>query len=85
MFIVVPYRVDTYCKEVPWGTLGLIAANIAVALLLGFPSSALPEAGGSSFVDSWVLEFGTINPLTWATSAFVHFDWLHLLFNMLFL
>ncbi|MHC4955056.1 MAG: rhomboid family intramembrane serine protease [Planctomycetota bacterium] len=85
MFVVVPYRVDTYCKELPWGTLGLIAANIAVALLLGFPSSAVLEAGERTIVDSWVLEFGTLNPLTWVTSAFVHFDWWHVLFNMLFL
>ena len=32
MLVVVPYRVDTYCKTVPWGTVGLIAANVLVAL-----------------------------------------------------
>jgi len=85
MFVVVPYRVDTHCKEVPWGTIGLIAANCAVVLLLGFPAEMLPEAGEGAFVDSWVLGFGTFNPLTWLTSAFVHFDWWHLLFNMVFL
>jgi membrane associated rhomboid family serine protease len=37
------------------------------------------------FINSWVLEFGTFNPLTWITSAFTHLDWLHLGFNMAFL
>lgn len=74
----VPYRVDTASRGFPWGTAGVVAANVGVAVLLGFP-------GSGRVIDSWVLRFGTLNPLTWITSAFVHFDPLHLLFNMVFL
>ncbi|MHC4939787.1 MAG: rhomboid family intramembrane serine protease [Planctomycetota bacterium] len=80
MFIVVPYHADTDTREFPWGTVGIIAVNLLVTLVGGFPMDGPP-----TFIDSWVLMFGTINPLTWITASFVHFDWFHLIFNMLFL
>lgn len=81
MFVVVPLRTDAAVEHGPWGTIGLIGANVAVALLLGFASSGR----GDVWIDAWVLPFGTIQPLAWVTSAFTHFDVFHLLFNMLFL
>ena len=86
MFIVVPYRSDVVARQFIWGTVGMIVANIAVAAILGFPNRTLHEPGVDvAFIDHWVLLFGTINPLTWITSAFTHFSWWHLGFNMIFL
>ncbi|MEM8882668.1 MAG: rhomboid family intramembrane serine protease [Planctomycetota bacterium] len=85
MLVVVPYKVDTYSAELPWGTIGIIAANLLIALLLGFPTSASASSESRTLIDAGVLLFGTINPLTWVTAAFVHLDWAHLLVNMVFL
>ncbi|MHC4550762.1 MAG: rhomboid family intramembrane serine protease [Planctomycetota bacterium] len=82
MFIVVPYRTDAAIEHRPWGTFALIGANLAVAVLLGFPSDA---GDGQVWIDSWVLRYGEFNPLTWVTNAFVHGGVFHLLLNMLFL
>ena len=76
--IILPYRVDGPIDHRPWGTAGIIAANLLVAILLGFP-------GDGGAIDSLPLRYGTLNPLTWVTSVFVHYGWMHLLFNMLFL
>ncbi len=76
--LILPYRVDGPIDHRPWGTGGLIAANLLVAILLGFP-------GDGGAIDSLPLRYGTLNPLTWVTSVFVHFGWSHLIFNMLFL
>lgn len=78
MFFFIPYRSDVAARQFVWGTVGVIAANIAVALVLGFPSPRPPPPGTAEFIDHWVLHFGTINPLTWITSAFAHFSWIHL-------
>jgi len=76
--IILPYRVDGPVDYRPWGTVGLIAANLLVAILLGFP-------GDGGAIDWLPLRFGTLNPLTWVTSVFVHYGWMHLLSNMFFL
>lgn len=76
--IILPYRVDGPVDHRPWGTGGIIAANLLVAILLGFP-------GDGGVIDALPLRYGTLNPLTWVTSVFVHYGWMHLLFNMLFL
>jgi membrane associated rhomboid family serine protease len=86
MFIVIPYRSDVVARQFIWGTVGLIAANLAVVVILGFPSRTLLDMGAdTAFIDHWVLRFGTFNPLTWITCAFTHFDWWHVGFNMAFL
>jgi len=76
--LLIPLRTDA-ADRIPWATVGLIAANIAVALLFGFPRS------GDAFVNSLVLRFGHFNPLTWITSSFVHYGFIHLLGNLVFL
>jgi len=80
VFVIIPYKSDADTREFPWGTVALVGLNFAVALLLGFASPA-----GGETVDKFILEFGAFNPLTWVSSAFVHFGWLHLVSNMVFL
>jgi len=79
MLLVIPYRSDAFARGFPWGTVGLVAANLLVAALLGFPGD------GPAFVDRLVLRFGRLDPFTWLSSAFVHLGWIHLLANMVFL
>jgi membrane associated rhomboid family serine protease len=76
--LILPYRMDGPVDYRPWGTGAIIAANLLVAILLGFP-------GDGGAIDALTLKFGTVNPLTWVSSSFVHYGWEHLLFNMYFL
>jgi membrane associated rhomboid family serine protease len=76
--LIIPYKADVPVDHRPWGTIGIIAFTLCFTILLGFPT-----AGGEAFVDSLVLRFGTLNPLQWVTSVFVHVNWPHVLFNML--
>lgn len=88
VFLVVPYKTDAAVEHTPWGTIGLIVANVAVVLVLGFPVSAYDSFWGpveEPFVNSLVLDFGSFNPLTWITCSFVHVGWFHLVGNMVFL
>jgi membrane associated rhomboid family serine protease len=82
MLLLIPYRADVPVDHRPWGTLGLIAFTIGVAVVLGFPDR---PTGEGPFINALVLAFGTLNPLQWVTSVFVHLDWVHVLVNMLFL
>jgi membrane associated rhomboid family serine protease len=70
----VPYRSDSF-DRIPWATVGLIAVNVAVALVFGLPGDAR----------GWMLAFGRFHPLTWITRAFIHLSVAHLLVNMVFL
>jgi HEAT repeat protein len=87
MLIVVPYKTYGPVEHAPWGTVGLLLANVAVVVFLGFPEPVVESFWGGPveepFVNSLILEFGKFNPLTWITNSFVHFDWLHLILNML--
>ena len=67
-----PVRVEGPMSYRPFGTIGLIAAN--VLFFFAFPAENAP-----SF---WVLEFGALKPWQWITSSFAHADWLHLLGNI---
>jgi len=86
---IVPYKAFAPVDHKPWGTLALIAANLLVALLLGFPHRVEAPWGFETppqpAINSWVLELGKVRPLTWVSSAFVHFGWIHLLGNIAFL
>jgi membrane associated rhomboid family serine protease len=80
--IFFPYRTDTAVEHGPWGTLGLIAANVGVAVWLGFAGYTV---GGSVPADAWALRYGEFDPVTWVTSAFVHASAFHVAGNMVFL
>lgn len=86
---VIPYKTDATVEHGPWGTIGLILANFAVAVFLGFPEPVDESFWGppaeQPFVNSLVLEFGAFRPLQWITNDFVHGGWIHLVFNMIFL
>jgi membrane associated rhomboid family serine protease len=92
---VIPYKTDAAVEHRPWGTIGLILANFAVAIFLGFPQpvyklpdpvfAMLWEPPEEPFVNSLALEFGELHPHQWITNTFVHGDWFHLIVNMIFL
>lgn len=78
MFLIVPYATDAPIYHFPKATLGIIATNIAVhiAWSMSFPEAAEPFA----------MKLGAgLHPLQWLTHNFLHADFLHLGFNMLFL
>jgi membrane associated rhomboid family serine protease len=76
--LILPYRVDGPVDHRPWGTIGLIAVTLLVALAFGFP-------GDGRRLDAWAIQFGTLNPLSWVTSVFLHYGWWHLGSNLFFL
>jgi len=75
--MLIPLRSDAPLYHRPWGTGGLIALNVLVHLL----------ASGASEqqIEPLTLHYGTVNPLQWVTSVFLHAGWGHLVGNMLFL
>jgi len=73
-----PYRTDAAEEGRFTGTLALVAVNVAVAVFLGFGGTSAPAG-------ELVLRWGRFNPVTWLTSAFVHYNGVHLFFNVLFL
>lgn len=75
--MLIPWRTDAPLYHRPWGTIGLIAANVMVFLW------ALSAGAGQ--VEPLVLNYGTINPIQWVTSVFIHGSWMHLIGNMFFL
>jgi membrane associated rhomboid family serine protease len=77
MFI--PLNTDAPLYHFPWGTIGLIAANVLCFAITGFGMD--PAA-----LDGWTLPYGHgLNPLQWITSAFAHAGFMHILGNMFFL
>lgn len=76
MLLIIPYNTDAPLYHLPYATGGIIIANIvAYCLQLAFPDSN----------EAFMLQFGTINPVQWLTSFFMHADIFHLLGNMSFL
>ncbi len=74
--IVIPLNTDAPIYHWPWMTLVLIAANVVTFFL----------TGGGRETDGWLLQFGNgLHPLEWAAYNFLHFGWLHLIGNMIFL
>ncbi|NOX57190.1 MAG: rhomboid family intramembrane serine protease [Planctomycetes bacterium] len=73
-----PISSDAPLYHRPWGTGGLIAANIAAFIWTG--------GGFGSRAETWALQFGQgLHPLQWVTHNFVHFGLDHLIGNMFFL
>lgn len=74
--IVIPLNTDAPIYHWPWMTLILIATN-AVTFFL---------TGGGSETDGWLLQFGHgLHPTEWLAYNFLHFGWMHLIGNMVFL
>ncbi len=81
MFFLIPIGTDAPIYHWPWATLSLIVANVTAFLLTGFgyPSHA-------ELWQPWMLEYGNgLNPVEWVSSMFLHFGFLHLIGNMIFL
>lgn len=82
--LLIPFGTDAPVYHFPWGTIGLIVANVMVTLW----SATHPEAAGS-----WILTYGDgLHPLQWVSSNFIHGYGgspvdvgFHLLGNMVFL
>jgi membrane associated rhomboid family serine protease len=75
-FFPIPYGTDAPLYYRPFATIGLILANFVT-----FAATRMGEAP-----DGWMLQFGRgLHPTEWFASTFLHFGWLHLLGNMLFL
>lgn len=74
--IVIPLNTDAPIYHWPWMTLVLIAANVVTFFL----------TGGGRETDGWLLQFGHgLHPIEWVAYNFLHFGWLHLIGNMVFL
>jgi len=74
--MLIPLTTDASLFYRPWGTIGLIIANVfAFAFMMA-----------GHIGDDWTLQYGNgLHPLEWVLSVFVHADIGHLLGNMLFL
>jgi len=59
-----------------------IATGLTIAINIVFFALQLTTPG---FTDDFKLQFGTFDPLTWLTAAYLHGDFSHLIGNMMFL
>lgn len=74
--MIIPLRTDAPLYHYPWVTLCLIAANIA----------AFVTTGCGEQHDGWLLEYGNgLHPTQWGLCNFLHFGFMHLVGNMIFL
>lgn len=77
--MLIPLNTDAPLYHFPWGTIGLMAVNLACFAITGFGMDQ--EA-----LDSWALQYGEgLNPVQWLSSAFAHAGFMHILGNMFFL
>lgn len=76
MFFIIPTGSDAPLRHWPIATGVTIAINVVFFVL----QTTIP-----GFTDSLILEFGSFNPLTWLTAAYLHGDFFHLFGNMMFL
>ncbi len=73
LFFFFPTATDAPCYHIPFAALGMIVFNILVLVI----QSLFPE-----FTEMFVLRFGTVNPVTWLSSACMHVGVMHLIGNM---
>ena len=72
-FFLIPTGTDAPIYHWPLATGGMVLLNIAVyCLQIAFPEQA----------ESFMLQFGTLNPIQWCTSMLMHLDLGHLIGNM---
>lgn len=88
-----PWGTNAPVYHFPFGTIGLIVVNVIVFILCmvswasGF-SGGWSDVNGecpTTLIDWLYLDYSTINPIQWLTSAFAHAGPEHLCGNMLFL
>ncbi len=74
--IIIPINTDAPIYHWPWMTLVLVAVNCVTFFL----------TGRGEHQTGWLLQFGHgLHPLEWVAFNFLHFGWLHLIGNMIFL
>ncbi|MFY9255702.1 MAG: rhomboid family intramembrane serine protease [Fuerstiella sp.] len=73
--MLIPLSTDAPIYHYPIATVGMIVVNIFCYLFAG---PADPDT-------MWMLHYGTINPIEWLLSMFMHADFIHLAGNMFFL
>ena len=79
MFFLIPTSTDAPIYHFPFGTIGLIVANVVCFAATGFALN--PER-----LEPWILEYGNgLNPVQWLSSSFAHAGFSHLIGNMIFL
>lgn len=83
MFLVAPYSTDAPLYHYPIVTGSMIAANVVIYFATMFQVTI----GNLEFeqIEWLMIQFNQINPLQWLTGNFMHFGFMHLLGNMLFL
>ncbi|MGE3314732.1 MAG: rhomboid family intramembrane serine protease, partial [Planctomycetaceae bacterium] len=78
--MLIPLNTDAPVYHYPYATLGLMLINCAVFALTGTGDVE------NHFTQQLVVHFGEgLRPHEWLTSLFVHFGYLHLIGNMIFL
>lgn len=80
--LLVPLSTDAPVYHPPRGTFLLIAINVSVYAIQLW---TYLTGGSYEIFRPFYLHFGTINPLQWVTSFFLHAGIFHLLGNMIFL
>ncbi len=81
--MILPYNTDAPIYHWPVATVTIIVINVVVF----FCTTMQAFLGNVEFesIEWLILQFDTINPLQWVTSAFMHADPFHLIGNMIFL
>jgi membrane associated rhomboid family serine protease len=83
MFLILPVGVDKPPRRTPVVNYALVGINVAVFLLF-FPRG--PDAKRFEYIFAlWPFDSGLFHVRQFLTSAFLHANWQHLTFNMLFL
>ena len=77
----IPVSTDAPLEEVPWGTIGVIAANVIATGLVFSGVCGAPE----DVFANYGLTHGEWHPVQWLTSSLLHNGLIHLFFNMFFL
>lgn len=73
--MIIPWNTDAPVYHRPWGTIALIAANVAATVALSGDDQ-----------DAWVLVLGEgLHPVQWVTANFIHRGLGQLIGNMVFL
>ena len=71
--IILPLRPETNERYAPIGTIAMMLVNLLVHVVWG--------RGDPVALEPYLLDFQSVQPLQWLTSAFLHADWMHLIGN----